>query len=171
MEKIKCYENFPAWMVLVSNFLSVMIYAIGFYIILQFGLLSAFLYLFFVGLLEVRVMNKSCRNCYYYGKVCGFGKGKLCSWFFKKGNSKNFLNKKVKWTDVLPDFLVFLIPLVFGIIILIKDFSWFILILLIILLILGFLGNSIVRRKIVCKYCKQRKLGCPAQKMFENRKK
>jgi uncharacterized membrane protein len=171
IKKIRCYEKFPKWMVLVANLLSIIIYAIGFYIILQFGLICAILYLFYVGLLEINVMDKSCRNCYYYGKICGFGKGKLCSLLFKKGNPKNFLRKKITWINVLPDFLVFIIPLVAGIIILIKDFSFFILFLLIILLILGFFGNSIIRGQIACKYCKQRELGCPALKLFDKNKK
>jgi len=27
-------------------------------------------------------------------------------------------------------------------------------------------GNYLVRSRIACKYCKQRELGCPAEKLF-----
>jgi hypothetical protein len=68
-EKISCYENFPSWMVLIASLLPIIIYMIGFYILLQFGFLYAIFYLFFIIFLEIRVMDKSCRNCYYYVKV------------------------------------------------------------------------------------------------------
>lgn len=168
-EKISCYENFPGWIVFISNLLNILIYAIGFYIILQIGLVYAVLYLLYVGLLEVRVMDKSCRNCYYYGKNCAFGKGKLCSLFFKKGNKK-FIEREIGWKDLIPDFLVSLIPIIAGIILLIIDFRWLILLLIIILAILMSLGNAFVRGQLACKYCKERELGCPALKIFDKKR-
>jgi hypothetical protein len=30
-------------------------------------------------------------------------------------------------------------------------------------------GNSFVRTRIVCKYCRQREIGCPAEKFFGGR--
>jgi hypothetical protein len=168
---ILCYENYPLPLVFLSVLLNILIYAIGFYIILQLGLIYAVFYLFYLGLLEIRVMNKSCRNCYYYGKTCAFGKGKLCSLFFKKKNPKDFFKKKITWTDILPDFLVSLVPVIVGIVILIINFSWLILFLIALLIVLTSSGNGFVRKQIACKYCKQKELGCPAQKLFDKKKK
>jgi hypothetical protein len=62
--------------------------------------------------------------------------------------------------------LVLLIPLVGGIALLILDFSWSVAMMLAVLLMLSFGGNYFVRSQIACKYCKQRKLGCPAEQFF-----
>ena len=78
-----------------------------------------------------------------------------------------FTQNKITWKNIIPDFLVFIVPVFIGIIILIMSFGWLILILLVILLILGFFGNAFIRGKLACKYCKQRELGCPAQKLFD----
>jgi len=141
IEKTKCYENYPLSIVLISNLLNILIYVIGFYIILQLGLIYPILYLIYVGFLEFRVMSKGCVNCYYYGKYCAFGKGKLASLFFKKGNKK-FIEREISWKDLIPDFLVSLIPIIAGIISLIIDFSWLILGLIILLIILTSFGNA-----------------------------
>jgi hypothetical protein len=89
--------------------------------------------------------------------------------FFKKGNNPNFCRMKITWKDILPDFAVSLIPFIVGIILIIKDFNWILLTLLIVLFILTSFGNSMVRSKLACKYCKQRKLGCPALSLFEKK--
>lgn len=67
---------------------------------------------------------------------------------------------------MVPDFLVVIFPLIGGIIYLVKDFDWLILALLVILAILSFGGNALMRGALACKYCKQRELGCPAEQLF-----
>ncbi len=170
MEKIKTYERFPVWVVLVSTALSLLIYAIGVFIISK---LSLFLMVLFIGYciwLEFKVIRKSCVSCYYYGKVCGFGKGVLCSLLFKKGDPKAFVEKEVSWMEMLPDFMVFIIPIIAGIRVLVREFTWIILVLMIVLLVLTFAGNALVRGQVACKHCKQRELGCPAEKLFNKEK-
>jgi hypothetical protein len=120
--------------------------------------------------LEIRVMKRSCVNCYYYGKYCAFGKGKISSLFFKKGTPKAFLKRKISWKDILPDFLVSIIPLIAGIVLLILNFNWLLLILIVLLAILTSAGNSFVRGSLACKFCKQREIGCPAEQLFNKRK-
>jgi hypothetical protein len=73
------------------------------------------------------------------------------------------------WKDIIPDFLVFIIPVLAGCILLLIEFQWTILILVIVLLLLGFFGNAIVRGKLACKYCKQKEIGCPAEQLFERK--
>jgi hypothetical protein len=62
--------------------------------------------------------------------------------------------------------LVLIFPLVGGIIILIMDFTWLILVLMVILVVLSLGGNALIRGSLACKYCKQRELGCPAEQLF-----
>jgi hypothetical protein len=164
------YENMPLWIVLISNLLALSIYAIGIYIVSRFGVLFVILYLLYIIWIEVRLLKGSCVDCYYYDKICAFGRGKLCSLFFKNGNPKKFVEKEIKKIDLVPDFLVSIIPMVFGIILLVTDFSWTILALLIILSILSFGGNAFVRGSLACKYCKQREIGCPALEVFSKQR-
>lgn len=164
--KGKCYENYPFYIVFISNLVSILIYLIGAFIVWQIGLIWLVLYLIFIVILEFRLIKGHCTDCYYYGKLCAFGKGRISSMLFKKGSLKNFCKKQMTWKDIIPDFMVSLIPAIIGIIILIKDFNWLILLLILLLFILTFIGNSIIRSRFACKFCKQREIGCPAQQLF-----
>ena len=162
----RTYENFPARIVLLSNGVSLSIYVLGAYILGRGGLLFAICYVLYCLWVESNVLRKSCVHCYYYSKVCAFGKGKLCSWLFRKGEPQRFIERQVSWRDLIPDMLVLIFPLIGGILLLTKAFSW----LLVMLLVLSFGGNAIVRGSFACKYCKQRELGCPAQQLFSGKK-
>jgi len=85
---------------------------------------------------------------------------------FRKGSPEGFVEKEISWKDLIPDFLVLIFPLVGGIIILIRDFTWLILALMVILAMLYLGGNALIRGSLACKYCKQKELGCPAEKLF-----
>jgi len=174
MKKVEFHEYYPYWIIIISNLLQLGIYAIGIIIIKPLGIIWLFIYLAYIIFLEIRLLRKSCINCYYYGKLCAFGKGKLCSLFFKKGNIENFANSEdMSWKDLIPDILVAIIPLIIGIVRLIMDFNWLLLSLIILLFLLVSKGNELVRGTLACKYCRQREINCPAEKMFnkENRKK
>lgn len=165
----KTYDNFPLWMVLASDAVSFGIYILGAYVIFQFGAVWFWLYILFCLFQEFRVMRMSCIYCYYYGKLCGLGKGRIAALFFKKGDPKKFLEKKITWKDLIPDLLVSLIPFLAGIYLLIVGFNWLMLCLVAALFLLTTAGNGFVRGNIACKYCKQRKLGCPAEKLFSKK--
>jgi hypothetical protein len=98
------------------------------------------------------------------------GRGKLCALLFPKGNPQKFIDRKVTWRDVAPDFLVFIFPLIGGVIGLFQHFSWIVVGLLIALVALSFGGNALVRGLFDCKHCKQRDLGCPAAQLFNQSK-
>ncbi len=163
----RVYDSFPVWIPILSTFVSLLVYAIGFYIFFQFSIVVAGIYILYCLWVEMRVFTKSCVSCYYYGKVCGLGRGVLCSLLFKKGDPAKFVKKEVSWIQIVPDFLVFIFPLLGGIVLLITDFSYTILLLLLIFLfVLSFVGSAVIRGSFACKYCKQREIGCPAEKLF-----
>ena len=166
MKTCDSYENFPPKIVLLSNSVGVSIYAVGVYIMAGCGIWWAVLYLLYCGFIEVKLLRRSCVNCYYYGKLCAFGKGKLSALLFKKGDPEKFAQDQIRWLDLVPDFLVSIIPLIAGIVLLVMSFNWVILVLLIILFALSSAGNAFVRGSYACKYCKQKELGCPAEKLF-----
>ena len=171
MEEAKCYENYPYWIIIISNLLTLSIYTIGIIIIKPLGIIWLLIYLAYIVFLEIRLLRKSCVNCYYYGKRCAFGKGRLCSLFFKKGNIENFASAdNMTWKDLIPDMLVSIIPAIIGIVRLFMDFNWILLLLVILLFSLVSKGNEFVRGSLACKYCKQREINCPADKMFNKGK-
>ena len=167
--KPKTYKNYPCWIIIISNLVSIAIYFIGAYIIYQVGIIWLLIYLVYILSLEIRLMRKSCVNCYYYGKYCAFGKGKICSLFFKRGNSNKFIQKNITWKEILPDFMISIIPIIVGIVLLILNFNWLILLLIIFLVILSSVGNGFVRGNLACKFCKQREIGCPAEQLFNKK--
>ncbi len=166
MELTKTYDKFPLWIVFLSNLVSILIYISGFLIIFRLSLIAAVLYMAYILALEYRLLSKHCVGCYYWGKTCGFGKGRLSSLFFKKGDPAIFCGNKMSWKEMIPDLMISLIPLIIGIVLLIIKFDFFILFAAILLVALTTSGNGYIRGKLTCRYCKQRELGCPAEKLF-----
>jgi hypothetical protein len=166
MKNGEYYEKYPLWIILLSNLVSLGIYGIGAYVMYWVGWIWLVLYILYIAFLEIKLLRKSCTNCYYYGKNCAFGKGKLCSLFFRKGHPEEFVKRQITWKDILPDFLVTVIPVVAGIVLLILDFEWLLLILLLVLLLLTFTGNGFIRGSLACRYCRQCEIGCPAARLF-----
>ncbi|MFC1945262.1 hypothetical protein ACFLWF_00745 [Chloroflexota bacterium] len=170
MKEIRCHENYPLWIVLLSNIVSLTIYATGAFVVYNIGWIWLILYVLYIAGLEIRLLKRSCVNCHYYGKVCAFGKGKLCRLFFKKGDPNKFKQDKITWKDMVPDLMVSLIPIVAGTIILLIDFNWLILSMVLLLLVVSSLGNGLIRGFFACKYCRQREIGCPAEQLFNKNK-
>jgi hypothetical protein len=168
--KTSSFENFPWWMVLICNGVGLAIYAIGFLLMVRLGIVWGGLYAAYCVWMEWRLLSGSCRSCYYFGKRCGFGKGRLCSWFFNQRSEPTLCTKRLSWRDVAPDFMVSLIPLGAGITILVWSFSWPVLLLVVTLAFLGSVGTGLVRGQVACKYCQQRELGCPAEQYFSKTK-
>ena len=166
MEITKTHDNFPIWIVILSNLVSILIYSSGFIITLRLGWIAAVLYLVFILAFEYRLISKHCGNCYYWGMTCGFGKGRLSALFFKRGDPAKFCNNEMSWKDMIPDLLVSLVPFIIGIVLMIIKFDFNLLFAAIILIVLTTIGNGFIRGNLTCRYCKQRELGCPAEKLF-----
>jgi len=166
MDESESYEKFPVRVVVLSNFVALLIYAAGAYILSDIWIGLSVLFLLYCLWIEIRILKKSCTDCYYYGKVCGFGKGKLCSLLYRKGDPQNFAEKDISWVQVLPEFLVIIFPVLGGFFLSIRDFTLLPLIFPVLLIVLSFIGNAVIRGSFVCKYCKQREIGCPAEKLF-----
>lgn len=170
MTEHRKYEQFPLWMVIISNVVTIFSYLLGFMILLQLHLFIAIAYLIYILFLEYRLISQHCIHCYYWGKVCGFGKGKISAILFRKGDVARFCNIEVTWVSMIPDLLVSLIPVLVGIVMLVMQFDLKLMLAVILLVLLATIGNGIIRGEITCKYCKQRELGCPAEKLFQKNK-
>ena len=163
-------DRYPAGTVIVSNLVSLAIYGIGAYIMFWVGVASLTIYLVFIIVLELLLYLRSCKDCYYYGRLCAFGKGKIACLITKQGNPVNFAEKPVSWKSIIPDLLVTLIPIITAVVLMIIDFHWILPVMLALLILLASAGNSYVRGTLACRYCEQRELGCPADKLFSRDK-
>jgi len=163
-------ELYPVWIILIANLVPLLIYLSGFLIMIRLGWVAAVSYLIFVALMEFRVISRHCINCYYWGKLCAFGKGRISSLFFKKGNAVKFCEKEMTWKDMIPDILVSAIPFVTAIILFVFRFEFRLLIPFLVLILMTTMGNAFVRGRLACKYCKQREMGCPADQLFNKNK-
>ena len=161
------YEDYPIWIVVVSNLLALTIYVLGAYILAGLSLWAVGGYLLLCLGLESRVLRKSCANCAYYGRTCGTGKGRLCALLLKRGDPEVLAQRTVTWVDVAPDMLVSLLPIVGGVIASVRSFNWPRVAAIVVLLVLNFGGNAVVRGRLLCKHCRQREIGCPAARLFE----
>lgn len=159
-------EKYPLWIPLASIAQTLAIYSIGAVLLTGFGLIPVLLYLLFCVWAEFRVLSMSCRYCYYYGKLCGTGKGMIAPLFFKKGDPQAFLDKAIGLKELIPDFLVFLVPVVAGIVHLFIRFSFIRLGLIVIIVLLALPLSGYMRTCYLCANCKQRELGCPASEYF-----
>lgn len=170
MNDLKYYDNFPARIVFIANAVAILLYGFGLIVCFRLHWITGLLYLFYIVFLEFRLISRHCINCYYYGKICGFGKSWLSTKLFQKGDVSRFCAGEMSWKDMIPDMLVVLIPLVVGVILLVQELDWLVLTGIVIMILLTTFGNSYVRGSLTCKYCRQRALGCPAEKLFEKKK-
>ena len=167
----KGFESYPLWMVLVYNLISLSVYFAGLYLLYLVRPWLALLFFIYILYLEVRTYKEGCVNCYYYGKVCVAGRGKIAKLFFKKGDPKNFCKRAVSFKDFIPHLLVSIIPIVAGIYLLIMDFRWFILVLTVWPVIVWFAGNPIIYGELACPNCKQCQICCPVAQYFIKKEK
>ncbi len=166
MERAPRFENYPSWIVLTATGFSFATYALGAFVISRLGWLFVVLYLAFCTFTELRVVATSCRGCYYYGKTCFSGKGRLSALLFERSPPGTMAAKEITWRSIVPDFMVLILPAVVGIGLLLVEFEWMILGAIILLVLLATLGSAKLRGSLACRYCKQRDLGCPAEKLF-----
>ena len=164
-EVVPVFSRYPARVVALANGLSLTIYALGGAIVARLGWVILAACLLYVLAFELRQLATGCVHCFYYGRACFSGKGRVASCLFKRGDPSRFA-RKVTWLSLLPDMLVVLIPLGVGLVLAFRRFDWGLLLLMVALAALAFPGNGYLRGKHACCHCRQRELGCPAEQLF-----
>ena len=165
------FEQYPIKTVVIVWLINLIVYVTAVYLLWQFDALLGKIFIAFLIILEISVYQEGCTVCYYYGKRCYCGRGKIVPLFFKKGDRQKFCSKKVTFLNLLPHALVALLPLAIGIVLLIRDFNWLILVFTSVPLLNWFIGNHIVFGCFACPHCQQGRICCPAQDFFGKKKK
>ncbi len=161
-----CYEQHPLGVVVAANAVALATYAAALAILARLAMPLAVLGILYCVWLEYRVLAGSCAGCYYYGRRCAFGKGKLAPRIVERADAAAFASRTATWSDLAPELALTLFPLLSGIALLAARFDWTLAGLLAALVLLSTAGNAMIRGRFACRHCKQREIGCPAQKLF-----
>lgn len=156
---------------MLSSILDVLGYVFGaviFYLInilLGIGFLILCTFSLLVG------MKLRCRFCFYYGKRCYSSMGgKITQFLFSRGNSDDFKDAKNLVPTAIVSFAVLLLPVVGAVILVVLRFSWFVLTLFMLYMLVAVIPGFYLRKNLFCRYCNQGKIGCPAYQGMQGRK-
>ena len=170
-KKFKGYDCYPWWIVFLTNLASLSVYIAGAVLMYFISPYLAIIYVAFMLYLETKIYRERCVNCYYYGKLCAFGRGKIAKAILKKGHVKNFCDKKVSFKDFILPSLANIIPVIAGVYLLITDFRWWVLLVTLWPALMLFVGNPIIFGKYACNHCRQAEIFCPACEFFNRKNK
>jgi hypothetical protein len=153
-------EKYPASIVITENLAIILWLLFGTMILFQVSIILGIVYVTAALIMILFVMRKLiCTKCYYYGKRCHVGWGKISGLLFKEGAIEEFTGCPGQKVAPLLFGLLALLPVVFGIISMVRDFSVY-KIVLFSLLIVVVVYSSVISRKNSCAKCKMR-LVCP----------
>ncbi len=155
------FENYPIGCVIRQNIFFLAYFGIGLIgmlplQILGFPIISALYALFLILMLLFVLRKHLCTHCYYYGKLCSTGWGKLSALMFKKKSGNYQLGVKLAGITWI---LATTIPIVGIILALFLDYSSSNLIFLILFILLS--PVNFISHKKACEKCKMRFI-CPA---------
>lgn len=165
------FEKYPLSTVFVFQFVSLVNYAIGIYLLYQISVLFSMIFVFYILIMEFSVYKEGCVSCCYYGRRCMSGRGKIAAKFFNKEDPKRFCEKQVTWKNLLPQILLSLIPIIAGVYLLVYEFSWLVVGLILVPVLTWFVLNPMMYGKLGCLHCKQGRICCPANDFFGKKKK
>ena len=157
----KGVEKYPSISAIGQNLFFVIYFAIAFIGMASLTInnipIVSIIYIVFMAIMLIFILRKHlCTHCFYYGKVCGTGWGKLATYLFKKNSGNYELGGKLAGITWM---LAMFFPLIGMIVALILNwFSITITLLLVIFVILN--GINFFAHKKSCERCKMRFM-CP----------
>ncbi|MCD4740626.1 hypothetical protein K8R43_05580 [archaeon] len=152
-------EEYPKLSIVLGNFAMLLWIGFGAFACWLFNPLIAWTYLAFAILMVYIVLKKVvCTNCYYHGKWCCLGWGKLSAVMFKKGNVEEFNRSIGTKLAPLTYGLLALVPLVLLVFSLVQEFTVQKIALLGLIILIVAYSGAIARKK-SCESCKM-KLFC-----------
>jgi len=153
-------EQHPIGQIIIGNLIMLIWFILGALACWYFYPILGLVYFSVAFVLVYIVLRKVvCVNCYYYDKWCGLGWGKLCAILFKKGSVEEFSTSIGLKLAPATYGLLMIIPLILLIVSIIQSFSWYKIIVLVLLLLVSFYSGGPGRR-VACSRCKMNII-CP----------
>jgi len=149
-------ESFPAWWIILENIGFILNWGIGFVLLWPFKYhnisVVSWLYLIIIVIVQILLKKHNCSGCYYYGKWCHLGWGKLAGLLFKQDSGNPKIGTRLSLSYILQLPIILIAALIAGFL---YGFNLLNVILLIIFVILNVLQGAVLRKK-CCAVCKAR---------------
>ena len=151
-------ETYPKWVIIFRWIILTLAFTLGIYILadiqLMLGIIYAACSLFALTLV---LPLSRCVYCYYHGKLCNTGWGKVAAYLYAKGDESFYLER---YNYAILLHLLWIVPLLASLFQLVRNKELrYVVIFLIYVLILWM--EKVVLKKLACKRCHQREF-CPA---------
>jgi hypothetical protein len=149
-------EQYPMSRIIIGNILIALWLIVGTVAVWFYSPILATIYLIVAVLTVYIILRKLvCTNCYYYDKWCSMGWGKIASALFKRGNIEQFNESIGLRLAPIVYGLLTIFPLIVVLLVLIFEFDYYKLAVLVILLFFSVYSGSI-SRKSACADCKMK---------------
>ena len=166
-ENLSFCHTYPKYVIIIRWIILVVTFALGTYILTDIKVLFGVGYAIYSLIALTLILPLSrCVNCFYHGKVCNTGWGKVAAYLFPRGmnhvvNTKEDESKYVEhYNYAIFLHLLWLVPLLGSFFQLLRKRGMIVLILFLAYLFILLL-EKIVLKKLACKRCHQREF-CPA---------
>ncbi|MCK4427620.1 MAG: hypothetical protein KAW16_03945 [candidate division Zixibacteria bacterium] len=151
-------ENYPKYIIVIRWIVLSIAFALGIYILLGFHNMLAIIYIIYSVIALTLILPLSrCVSCFYHGKLCNTGWGKIAAYLFKKGDESKYVEH---YNYAIFLHLLWLIPLLVALLQSVRQRDLFALSIFVIYLFILFV-EKIILKKLGCKRCHLREF-CPA---------
>lgn len=168
MSEDGCLESFPAITIVLGTMITITSVFLGAAVIFFFDLVFSMVYVGLYVVMTILNVRFRCNFCYYCGKRCPSGMGKLVKKEYLSRYNREFNNPVNYGLVGVFSFAMMILPIVIGIIALFLNFVIIQLVVLIFYCIVSFVPNAFLKGD-RCKKCKQGKLGCPAMRKTQEK--
>ena len=144
---------------ILSNFLNTSTYALGTILMYFLNPYYAILYVIFCIIAIILFLKLICTYCPSYGRArCSSGYGRAAAYLFKKGDRRKFSKMFKIYIPFLS--IIWFLPLISSLFLLINEFSWALVVIVILFIIISFIVLPYYSRVHSCKKCPNKK-ECP----------
>lgn len=157
-EKFVFCESYPWYVIIIRWIILIVTFAFGIYILSDIKELLGVAYVVYSLIALTLILPLSrCVSCFYHGKACNTGWGKVAAYLFPKGDESRYVDR-YNYTILLH--LLWFIPLLASFFQLLRKRN-----VLALMFLLSYLAillmEKVILKRLACKRCHQRDF-CPA---------
>lgn len=157
-DEFSFYENYPKPIIIIRWLILVTAFVLGIYVLFEIHYTFAIIYVIYsVVALTLILPLSRCASCFYHGKLCNTGWGKIAAYLFKKGDESRYVDYYNYATFL---HLLWLVPLLVALLQLVRRRDIFVLSIFVLYLLILFI-EKVVLKKLCCRRCHQKEF-CPA---------
>ncbi len=157
-EKFTFYHTYPKYVIIIRWIILAVGFALGIYILTEIKEMLGVIYVVYslIALTFILPLSR-CVSCFYYGKACNTGWGKVAAYLFPKGDESKHVQH---YNYAILLHLLWLIPLLASFFQVLREKKMLNLIIFLSYLFI-LLVERVAQKKLACTRCHQREF-CPA---------